>query len=100
MFLPVKDSDPNYMPPNLILYCHCNASNKLECKTYVEYLPVNYAMAAFDFLGCGNSPNMYISLGYRESDQVRTLINFLRPRFQRIIPWGRSMGAASVLLYG
>jgi hypothetical protein len=43
---------------------------------------------------------MYISLGYRESQQIRTLVNVLKPHFKRIIPWGRSMGASSVLMYG
>lgn len=65
LFIPVDETNPNYTPPNLILYCHCNASNKLECKQYVDYLPINYAIAGFDFLGCGNSKDMYISLGCR-----------------------------------
>lgn len=100
LFLPLDDVNPNYVPPNLILYCHCNASNKLECKQYVEYLPKNYGIASFDFLGCGNTKNMYISLGCRESQQIRAVAYALRPMFKRIIPWGRSMGASSVLMYG
>lgn len=100
MYLPMDEFNPNYTPPNLILYCHCNASNRLECKQYVDYLPLHYGIASFDFLGCGNAKNMYISLGWRESMQIRTIVNALRPLFRRIIPWGRSMGASSVLMYG
>lgn len=65
IYVPFSEQYPSYFPPNLILYCHCNASNRLECKNYVDYLPLNYAIAGFDFLGCGNTKNMYISLGWR-----------------------------------
>ena len=69
--------DPNYVPPNLILFCHCNASNRLECMQYLEFLPREYAIVGFDFIGCGNSDADYITLGIRESQQIRTIVKVL-----------------------
>lgn len=43
----------------------------------------------------------YISLGYFESMDVKTVVNFLRCTMMvsTISLWGRSMGAASILRY-
>jgi hypothetical protein len=41
-----------------------------------------------------------ISLGHRESDQAATVVEFLRKQGHHVILWGRSMGAATALLYG
>ena len=56
---------------------------------------------AFDFAGSGMSEGKYISLGYYESMDVRTVVNFLRTTEQvsSISLWGRSMGAASIIRY-
>lgn len=91
---------PNRIPPNLILFCHCNSSNRLECMQYLEFLPADYAIAGFDFIGCGNSDGDYITLGVKESQQIRTIVQVLSQHYRRVVLWGRSMGAVSVLLYG
>lgn len=58
-------------------------------------------MASFDFMGCGkNEETMTISLGFREAEQATTISEFLRKLGYRVILWGRSMGAATALLYG
>lgn len=100
IFMNYDPANPNYIPPNLILFCHCNASNRLECMQYLEFLPFNYAIAGFDFIGCGNSEGDYITLGIKESEQIRTIVNVLTGQFGQIVLWGRSMGAVSVLMYG
>ena len=41
-----------------------------------------------------------ISLGYRESNQVASVVKYLNELGYRVILWGRSMGAATALLYG
>lgn len=92
--------NPCYVPPNIILFCHCNASNRLECMQYLEFLPSDYAIAGFDFLGCGNSEGDYITLGIKESQQIRTIAKVLDDQFRKVVLWGRSMGAVSVLMYG
>jgi len=47
------------------------------------------------------SEGKYISLGYYESMDVRTVIHFLRmtDTVSSISLWGRSMGAASAIRY-
>ena len=57
-------------------------------------------MASFDFLGCGNSKEQYISLGVRESKQISTVVSYLETNGYEVVLWGRSMGAASCLKYG
>jgi pimeloyl-ACP methyl ester carboxylesterase len=65
------------------------------------YLPDNVALGSFDFMGCGkNLEADNISLGYREAQQVKTVTEHLRLTYDKVILWGRSMGAAAALLYG
>lgn len=64
-FMAYEPDKPNRIPPNLILFCHCNSSNRLECMQYLEFLPRDYAIAGFDFIGCGNSDGDYITLGVK-----------------------------------
>lgn len=64
-------------------------------------LPKGYSLGCFDFMGCGNNDEEdRISLGFRESEQVRTVTNYLRSKDYVVFLWGRSMGAASALKYG
>lgn len=100
IFMLYDERFPCYVPPNLILFCHCNASNRLECMQYLQFLPKEYAIAGFDFIGCGNSSGDYITLGIKESQQIRTIVQVLGVQFRKLILWGRSMGAVSVLMYG
>lgn len=55
----------------------------------------------FDFRGCGNSSEEYVTLGLREKFDLtfilRIVSDALRP--ERIYLWGRSMGAATVIHY-
>jgi hypothetical protein len=52
-------------------------------------------------MGCGqNYQEDTVSLGYRESEQVATVVNFLKEKGYKVILWGRSMGAATALRYG
>lgn len=41
-----------------------------------------------------------ITLGFDESKQVQSVTNYLKAKNYRVFLWGRSMGAASALLYG
>ena len=85
----------------MILYLHGNASSRLEGTSLIKYIPDNVSLACFDFMGCGiNSEMETISLGYRESNQVCSVVKFLNKLGYRVILWGRSMGAATALLYG
>lgn len=58
-------------------------------------------MVSFDFAACGLSEGEYITLGYNEREDVYSVINFLRKEFKikQFMLWGRSMGAATAILY-
>lgn len=41
-------------------------------------LPSNINVFAFDFAGCGQSDGAYISLGYHETGDIATVVEYLR----------------------
>ena len=67
----------------------------------LNYLPDHYSLACFDFLGCGNNDeDGCTTLGVRESEQIKTVVDYLRTKKYKVYLWGRSMGASSALKYG
>lgn len=92
----------NYLMP-VVIYLHGNSSSRIEgMKSAPELLKKGINICIFDFSGCGHSEGDYISLGWDERDDVLTIINFLQklPGVGQIGLWGRSMGAATCMLYG
>lgn len=86
-----------------VIYLHCNAGSRLESLSLLRsLLPANITVFTFDFSGCGISEGDYISLGWNEQDDLRTVVNYLREteKVSFIGLWGRSMGAVTALLYG
>lgn len=85
-----------------VVYLHGNSSSRLEGKKMAYYL-LNRGidLFVFDFPGSGRSEGEYISLGYHEKEDVRIIIDFVEklPGVGNIGIWGRSMGAATALLY-
>ena len=91
---------PFIMP--VIIYLHGNSSSRMEGKKLVEFLfDYDINTFIFDFAGCGLSEGDYISLGYHEKNDLETIIDFVEklPGVGNIGLWGRSMGAATILLY-
>lgn len=91
-------------PTNLpcVIYLHGNSSSRIEGKKMAYYLlSKNIELFVFDFPGSGKSEGEYISLGYHEQDVVKIVIDFVQklPGVGNIGIWGRSMGAATTLLY-
>ena len=92
----IKDEMP------LVLYLHGNSSSRVEGIHMIEeLLKRDINVFLFDFPGCGLSEGDYISLGYHEKDDVEIIIDFIEtiPGVSSIGIWGRSMGAATALLY-
>ena len=86
----------------LVLYLHGNSSSRLEGLNNLQILlNSNINLFVIDFPGCGLSEGEYISLGYHEKDDVKILMDFIEklPGVGNIGIWGRSMGAATTLLY-
>lgn len=86
----------------LVLYLHGNCSSRLEgMRTAEELLKRDINLFLIDFPGCGQSGGDYISLGYHEKDDVGVIMDFIEtiPGVGNIGIWGRSMGAATTMLY-
>ena len=92
--------DPYIRP--VIIYLHGNSSSRIEGSKAAIFL-INYGidLFVFDFPGCGRSEGEYISLGYYEKDDVKTIVDFVEklPGVGKIGIWGRSMGASTALMY-
>jgi len=86
----------------LVLYLHGNSSSRLEgMRMTEELLKRDINLFLIDFPGCGLSGGEYISLGYHEKDDVGVIIDFIEtlPGVGNIGIWGRSMGAATTMIY-
>ena len=98
---PIESCRPSMEMP-VVLYLHGNSSSRLEGLNNLEVLlKHNINLFVVDFPGCGLSEGEYISLGYHEKDDVKVLVDFIEniPGVSKIGLWGRSMGAATTLLY-
>ena len=86
----------------VILYLHGNSSSRLEGMGMLpEILKRDINLFVNDFPGCGLSEGEFISLGYHESHDVKILVDFIEklPGVGKIGLWGRSMGAATTMIY-
>lgn len=86
----------------VVIYMHGNAGCKLEAEEYAEtLLPQGINLFAFDFSGCGNSEGDWVTLGWKEKRDLETVINYLvgLGTVSKIGLWGRSMGAATAIMY-
>jgi fermentation-respiration switch protein FrsA (DUF1100 family) len=65
-------------------------------------LSLGLAVFAFDFAGSGKSDGEYVSLGYYEREDLSCIVAHLRATnvVSTIALWGRSMGAATALMFG
>ena len=85
-----------------VIYLHANASSRIEGLHVRRFLlKRNINLCVFDFQGSGMSEGDYISLGYHEKRQVKNIVDFVEkyPGVGKIGLWGRSMGAATSLIY-
>ena len=99
------EQDEMYRPSQImpvVLYLHGNSSSRLEgIGMLKELLKRDINLFVVDFPGCGLSEGEYISLGYHESHDVKILVDFIEklPGVGYIGLWGRSMGAATTMIY-
>ena len=96
----IRDRPQDIMP--CVIYLHANASSRIEGLHIRRFLlKRNINLCVFDFQGSGMSEGEYISLGYHEKHQVKNMVDFVEkyPGVGKIGLWGRSMGAATSLIY-
>lgn len=100
-FEPVESERPSPQMP-CVVYMHGNAGNKLEGEYYKNLvLPHGINLFCFDFSGCGNSEGEWVTLGWKEKDDLDVVIEYLKKlgTVSKIGLWGRSMGAATSIMY-
>ena len=100
---PLPENRPLEIMP-YVIYLHENCASRIQAmdnNLKICLLKHNINLCAFDFAGAGLSEGEYISLGYHEKHQVKNVVDFLErfPGVGNIGIWGRSMGAATTLLY-
>lgn len=108
LFIPVK-RDSNIQNHELLIlncpclvYCHSQSGNRIEGLFLQEWcIENNYGLCLFDFNGCGKSEGEYVTLGWKEQDDLEKLINVLTKDYKatQIALWGRSMGAVTSIMY-
>ena len=96
----IRERPREIMP--CVIYLHANASSRIEglhIRRFLLKRDIN--LCVFDFQGSGMSEGDYISLGYHEKHQVKNIVDFVEkyPGVGKIGLWGRSMGAATSLIY-
>jgi len=87
----------------VVIYMHGNSSARVEVIPQLSYLlSLGLAVFAFDFAGSGKSDGEYVSLGYYEREDLSCIVAHLRATnvVSTIALWGRSMGAATSLMFG
>jgi len=88
-----------------VVYCHGNSGCRMEAQSSNLAYMLLYngcSVCTFDFAGSGHSDGEYISLGWWERDDLKTVLAYLRSieTVTKIGLWGRSMGAATCLMHG
>jgi len=71
-------------------------------KGYLSQLILEgFSVCSFDFSGCGLSEGEYISLGFKEQNDIEVVLEYLNSlqRYENFFLWGRSMGAVTALFY-
>lgn len=85
-----------------LLYLHSQGGCRLEGRQLVERCSeAQVCLCLFDFAGCGRSGGEFVSLGLFEKLQVERVLRQLQLRYNvgGVALWGRSMGAATAILF-
>lgn len=89
---------------HVVIYMHGNSSARTEVvpQCLALLLSLGVSVVAFDFAGSGKSDGQYVSLGFYEREDLSCVIDHLRSEMavSNVALWGRSMGAATALMYG
>ena len=95
-------SDPARARARTLVYAHGNASSRVEGLSQLALaLHLGCQCVALDCCGSGQSDGEYVSLGYKEQDDVAAVLEHERATGRGVgdvVLWGRSMGAVTALL--
>lgn len=85
-----------------VIYCHSQSGNRVEGIFLQEFCIENgIGLCLFDFGGCGKSGGDYVTLGWKEMDDLEQLVNIITGNYaaSQIVLWGRSMGAVTSIMF-
>jgi pimeloyl-ACP methyl ester carboxylesterase len=96
---------PNQLPGNpVVVFAHGNAMNQSQgwgwgCGAWPDLFPLGISCCFFDFAGCGNGTDRFVTMGIREKDELGAVLDHLRARFgcERLALWGLSMGGIAAM---
>jgi uncharacterized protein len=91
---------PHDRAAGLVVIFHGYAANKAQLLPEARaFHDLGYACFLVDFRGSGDSDGDRTSIGYHEADDVESTVAYVRDHWpgERLILFGQSMGAASVL---
>jgi pimeloyl-ACP methyl ester carboxylesterase len=100
-FFRITNGDPARSKTCLV-YLHSHGGSRVEGLTLMRHaasLGMNFC--CFDFAGSGQSEGQFTTLGLRESDDCRSIVQCLQMNYkmEKFVLWGRSMGAVAALVY-
>lgn len=73
--VPIQAAEGQQAQRPCVVYCHGNAGNKMEGLVAADVLlPAGMDLLAFDFSGCGNSEGQWVTLGWKETDDLRAVL--------------------------
>ena len=85
-----------------IVFLHGNSSSRVAAVGNLSFaLSLGVSVFAFDFSGSGRSEGNFVTLGSNEQHDLKVVVEYLTSleTVSCVILWGRSMGAATALLY-
>lgn len=95
---------PTPAPGNpVLIFSHGNAMNQYDSLDFMDFtvfVESGISVCVFDFGGCGMAKEEFITMGYREKDELGCVIDFLKSTygFNQIILYGLSMGGFTTTL--
>lgn len=108
VFVPVRSTNENPSPEEIvingpcIIYSHSQSGNRVEGLFLLDFCGTNgYGLCVHDFHACGRAPGTYVTLGWKEQEDLAQLAQIVGRDYQatQIALWGRSMGAVTSILY-
>ena len=103
LYLPVDTQTLSVTQPlPCVVYLHGNSGSRMDADDLVDgFLVEKMAVFSIDFGGCGLSDGDFVTLGWREREDLVAALEYLAsvPELvSHVALWGRSMGAATALL--
>jgi pimeloyl-ACP methyl ester carboxylesterase len=85
-----------------LIYLHGNASCQRDAQDLIQLaVHLKMSLLALDFSGCGMSGGDFVTLGWKELDDVEAIVDAaytMRP-VDGVVLWGRSMGSVAAIRF-